>query len=377
MEAILYAEVYLICIIVAGLLLFWTVRREAMSTSERWLKRLLLCFFLNFLSNFLFTIFNRVYVIDSLVTMLSYGFKTSYFVTLVLGVHYWCGYAEVELNNRVHGRKGMRAIMLIPTVVGLMIPAVNLFYHWMFDFSPGHAYQRHEMFHAELWYLLALSVVSSVRLLLHARHESDPIHRSHLRLTASFPVCLLAAVVLSYAGESVPVICVAITVELLCLFTGTTQHQISMDKLTQVNNRQNLIGFMNYKLKNHDRALYLLMIDLDYFKAINDTYGHLEGDRALVELSGALKRSCGAYLPRPYIARYGGDEFIIIMEGESPDVDALCVRVQEQLDEINARSESYRLQISIGRARWQEGMDYKALVAAADAELYKIKRARR
>ena len=376
MDAILYAEVYLICIIVAGLLLFWTVHRDSMSTSELWLKHMLTCFLLNFISNFLFTLFNRVFVIESLVTVLSYGFKTAYFVTLVLGVYFWCGYAEVELKQGALGNKKTRMLMRLPLVLGLMIPAVNLYNHWMFDFSPTHAYQRHIMFRVEMWYLLLLSSINSIRLLRHTRGESDPSQRSHLRLTASFPLFILAALILSYAGEAVPVICVAIMVELLCLYMGTIQHQISVDKLTQVNNRQNLIGFMNYKLKNHEGTLYLLMIDLDYFKSINDTYGHLEGDRALVQLSKVLKNACGPYLPRPYIARYGGDEFIIIMEGGEKDVETLCGTIRDMLTELNRGPNPYDIQVSIGVAKWQEDMDHKALIAAADAELYKIKRAR-
>ena len=206
--------------------------------------------------------------------------------------------------------------------------------------------------------------------------ESDPTQKAHLRLTASFPLCILAAIVLSSAGEAVPVICVCITVELLCLYMGTISHQISMYKLTQVNNRQNLIGFMNYKLKNHSDDLYLLMIDLDYFKSINDTYGHLEGDRALTQLSGVLKQACGPFARRPYIARYGGDEFIIVMEGTAEDAQRLCDSIRAKLREINSTSDTYQLQVSIGCAQWQPGMDQKQLIAAADAALYQIKHAR-
>ena len=82
--------------------------------------------------------------------------------------------------------------------------------------------------------------------------------------------------------------------------------QISIDKPTQVNNRQNLLGFMDYKLRNHDHDVYLMMMDLDSFKQINDTYGHVEGDNALVNASKGIKEACGGYVPRPYIARYGG-----------------------------------------------------------------------
>ena len=157
MDAILYAEVYFICLIIAGLLLFWTVRKEIMSTEELWLERVLLCFALNFFSNFLFTLFNRVYVLPGAVTVLSYALKTLYFISLVIGVFSWCGYAETMLHSKVFEKSTPRALLALPLGVGLLIPVVNLFTHHMFDFSEAYAYRRHVMFHVEMWLLFLAS----------------------------------------------------------------------------------------------------------------------------------------------------------------------------------------------------------------------------
>ena len=373
MDAILYAEVYFICIVLTGLLAIWVGRNETQSTADVWLRRTLVSFLCNFVANFLFTLCNRVCVVDALVVPLSYALKTLFFITLATGVFCWCGYAETLLNSTLFEAKNTLALLNIPLGIALAMPIVNLFTHWMFDFSETNAYQRHFLFHADLIFLFLASSVCGVRLFLQARREAVPSQRGHLFLTGAFPLCILAALVLSFAGEDVPVICVCIMVELQCIYMGATRHQISMDELTQVNNRQNLIGFMNYKLKNHSGDLFLLMIDLDEFKSINDSFGHLAGDQALVELAGVLKRCCGPNPKRPYIARYGGDEFIIVMEGTMEEVTALCAAIRGALEEINRTSHTYRLQVSIGSAAWREGMDHKALIAAADAELYKQK----
>lgn len=375
MEAVLYAEICLICLIVAGLLLFWTGRMRSLSTADLWMRRMLAAFVLSFAANLLFTVFNRMLPALRAARLLSCAFKTAFFTALVLGVVCWCGLAETEIGSSGGRRFGQRAWMLLLPALGLAAPLVNLFTPWMFDFGPDLSYRRYGMFRAEMWYLFAASALFGLRLLRRARGESDPARRSHLRLTASFPLCLLLAAILSYAGEAVPVICVCIAVELLCMHMGNTWQQISLDKLTQVNNRQNLIGFMNHKLKNHAGELYLLMIDLDHFKTINDRYGHLEGDRALTRLAGALKAACGPLLPRPYIARYGGDEFIVVLEGSQETVDGLCAELRRRLEEGNAQA-PYRITVSIGCGRWQPGMDHRALIAAADEELYKIKNSR-
>ena len=376
MEAILYAEVYFICIIVVGLLLYWAVRSDSNSTTELWLKRMLCSFTFNFISNFLFTLFNRIIIIDSLVAPLSYILKSAYFITLIWGVYCWGGYAESVVHSALYENKNTRLVLRSLMCAGFALVAVNLRTHWIFAIDSSNAYVRNFMFRALLGLLVVCSLPSSVNLLRQSGFESDPAQKGHMCLTASFPLCILCALLLSYAGERIPVICVSVMIELLCIYTGTVNHQISMDKLTQVNNRQNLIGFMNYKLKNHEGDLYLLMIDLDYFKTINDTYGHLEGDRALVELSTALKLACKSYPKRPYIARYGGDEFIIVMEGTREDVERLCESVRAQLNGGDRRR-SYDITVSIGYARWTEGMDHKALIQAADEGLYAIKHNRR
>ena len=169
----------------------------------------------------------------------------------------------------------------------------------------------------------------------------------------------------------------AVTIELLCLYMGSSIQQISVDKLTQVNNRQNLLGFMEYKLVNHDERLFLFMMDQDYFKTINDSYGHLEGDDALIRAAKALKSACGDFRRRPYIARYGGDEFIVVVDSSQAEADALLDCIHQSLARLNAEARRpYRLTFSIGVAEYQPGMTANDLIAAADAALYKVKRAR-
>lgn len=376
MEAVLYAEVYLVCFLVVGLLLFWTAGNNTVSSTDLWLGRLLRCFLLNFLSNLLFTVFNRIWVLPGLAGPLSVALKTAYFVTLACGVYAYGGYAEAELQSGALEKGGGRTLALALLGAALLIPAVNLFTPWMFEIGEDLSYRRGPMFRAELWGLFAATLICALRLLRRAAEELNPARRSHLRLTASFPLCLPAAALLSYAGEAVPVICVCVTAQLLCLTLSAMRGQISMDELTQVNNRRNLNSYLNHKTKSNSGRLRLLMIDLDFFKQINDTFGHLEGDRALVQLAQALKLSCAELLPRPYIARYGGDEFIVVLEGGDAEAEALCAELRRRLDELNAAPARYRLSVSIGVGRWREGMDGSALIGDADEHLYRVKKAR-
>ena len=377
MEAILYAEIYLFCIIIVWLCKYWSDQRSSNSASERWLHTALVGFLVCFISNFLFTLVNRVLPATPVTRHASWLFKTAYHVMLYFGVFAWCGYADTECRGTLFTTR--KQVMLSAIPLGLMVALVisNLWTHGLFTITEG-GYVRGKLFQLEMGLLVAITTVFSVRLLLHARSETDPIKRGHLKLVSSFPLCLLIAWVLTSAGESFPIISVAITIELLCLYMGTSTQQISMDKLTQVNNRQNLLSFLEYKCVNHSEKLFLFMMDLDYFKTINDTYGHLEGDDALIRASKALKMSCGNHFRRrPYIARYGGDEFIVVIESTKQEADQLLENIHSNLKKLNDEAHKpYNLAFSIGVAEYHPGMDANALIEAADSELYKIKRAR-
>lgn len=373
MERALYAEVYLICILIVGLLLFWTAKRETRSSSERWLIWVLLSFLCNFASNFFFSVLNDTLRGTAAAVPVSYAFKTLYFITLSVGVYAWCMYGETMIKSRVSKTRKSALLLAIPLLVPIAGVLVNLKTQHLFRIDENGDYSRQYMFHFLMLYLSGAALVCSVRLLRRSHFELDPTRKSRLRLTSIFPLFIIGAWLLSFVGERVPVICVSVMFALLLMHNSTRDQQISKDILTQVNNRQNLIGFVNYRIENHDEKIYLLMIDVDFFKTINDTYGHLEGDRTLIYVADTLKKACASYKRRPYIARYGGDEFMIVLEGTRSDVNQLVDSIRALLKEQTAEDIPYNITLSIGLAEYQVGMTAKELIAAADAEMYKIK----
>ena len=120
------------------------------------------------------------------------------------------------------------------------------------------------------------------------------------------------------------------------------------------------------------------MIDIDYFKSYNDTYGHLQGDRCLKQVAQTIKSSIKR--SKDLVARYGGEEFIIIL----PDVKIAGARIvaeniRSEVKALNiphAASEiSDYLTISLGIASTIPAIDSKAstLIAAADRAVYLAK----
>ena len=161
---------------------------------------------------------------------------------------------------------------------------------------------------------------------------------------------------------------------------GSLRNQASRDALTGLMNRRALDAYLPDAIdrcKHAGIGLCILMLDIDYFKPLNDTLGHAAGDEMLRSLAQIIRSTIpdtdGAF-------RCGGDEFIIVLEDHSP---AACAAVAERLGSLaDAFGKTLRVanppRLSIGISCLSGVKDPTAggLLAAADAELYKIKSAR-
>ena len=137
---------------------------------------------------------------------------------------------------------------------------------------------------------------------------------------------------------SVPGLCVGITLSILLLYIIYQEQLISTDPLTGLNNRNRFETYMLSLFSNVDQAedVYLLMMDADGFKQINDRYGHVEGDHALQVISAALKEVCSA--SSGFIARYGGDEFVVLQKATAEqDIMCLCAAISDELARARSR----------------------------------------
>ncbi|MDW7748528.1 GGDEF domain-containing protein [Halomonas sp.] len=122
----------------------------------------------------------------------------------------------------------------------------------------------------------------------------------------------------------------------------------------------------------HDKAPFsLFMIDVDHFKAINDTWGHSQGDRVLAAIAETCKRSLR---PQDVIGRFGGEEFIVALpETHLKDAQMVAERLQQKVAELPVMEEmpEHRLTVTIGIAGvLDEETDLDALIQQADRALY-------
>ncbi len=153
------------------------------------------------------------------------------------------------------------------------------------------------------------------------------------------------------------------------------------DELTGLYNRRGFMAFCKQHLntiRRTNKGIVIVYADLDGLKGINDSFGHKEGDRALVKTAELLKET---FRSSDVLGRLGGDEFTILAAVDPDGGRAkLLARLQEQFDNYNAqRVCPYDLSISVGVAQLDpEGSEsMEDLMAAADAAMYENKRGKR
>ena len=155
-----------------------------------------------------------------------------------------------------------------------------------------------------------------------------------------------------------------------------------IDDLTKLYNRRGFLTLAERHLKLAARkktGVFLLFADLDGLKVINDTFGHLEGDRALVDAANILRAS---FRSADIIARLGGDEFTVFpIEAAAESASILMGRLEEQLRAHNETNHArgYQLALSVGIARFEPDSSWTIdqLLEHADKALYQVKRQRK
>ena len=168
--------------------------------------------------------------------------------------------------------------------------------------------------------------------------------------------------------RDIPIFCVGTSLSILIVYISLEEQMISIDPLTQLNNRNRMEQYLFECVRSQDLSMYLLVLDVNRFKKINDEHGHAQGDLALKAIANCLKESCVE--KSDFIARYGGDEFVIVYKGN--DVEDLCQRIHDSIQKL---SFPFDLDVSIGCALYHKDIHkWNDWFVEADKQLYEAKR---
>lgn len=154
-------------------------------------------------------------------------------------------------------------------------------------------------------------------------------------------------------------------------------HIAKHDQLTGLPNRHYCLQWLTQAIDNNQHILYVLFLDLDGFKEVNDTLGHDVGDEVLKQAAIRLKET---FRENDFIARLGGDEFVVVLPHakSQQQVTDLAQRIIQRLEEPllpNLKQSAISASIGIAKAIPQDNTSADKLLKAADSAMYKAKKA--
>lgn len=287
----------------------------------------------------------------------------------------WFIYSETVQGSRLLTARYRMAFVTLPAVLVVVLAFTSYWTHALFYIDAQGAYRRGFVYMIQPIVSYCYVIYTSLHAFIQSCKVESLQKKAIYQTLAFFAIPALVAGVFQvfYSG---PCLSVGIMLSMLQLYIVCQEQLISTDPLTGLNNRNRFETYMLSLFSNVDQAddVYLLMMDADGFKQINDQYGHVEGDHALQVVSAVLKDACSP--SGGFIARYGGDEFVVLQKGATEhDIIRLCSAINSEL----SRAETpYSLRMSIGYARYGDGINtWQELLRAADAELYRIKDAKK
>lgn len=259
----------------------------------------------------------------------------------------WLLYVHYQVFEE--GKKRRKIIYLIFTLnaVNVVMLILTQFLGWFYYIDSNNIYHRGPLFLFSASITVALILVAYVLIIANRKKIAEKYY---------FPLAFFAfppfvCIILQIIFYGISLMLNSVVLSLIIVYLNIQDHSMDTDYLTGVNNRKKLEVYLEEKVSasTKDKTFSAIMIDLDDFKSINDIYGHDMGDKAL-QISANLLNSC--IRSNDFIARYGGDEFCIVLDvSNSTELEDIVTRIDNCIKKYNESSvQPYKLDFSMGYA---------------------------
>jgi len=368
--AYVYCGIALLCAFV----LIVNARIVSLITSKYTIKRYV---FYAFLFAGLASIFDCVYILRER-NVVNFSQASNYILTIIYvilstltGV-FWVSYSEKKQNSWFAETKRRFNLYCLPLVVSILIILSTPLTHWYFYFENGY-YERGPLFIIASVPLLLYSFQTGIFALIKSFKKEYYIDRNEYRRLFSFTIVYFLTQVIQLILPPVfPYRSVGLMLVYYVFLLQNMKEMIEDDALTHISNRFASERMLDTIIISKEKA-EVVMIDVDKFKSINDTYGHQEGDKALQLVSSVLTLSVEKTC---FVGRMGGDEFILINSDLNHSLIDIEDKVNSKLASLLKEANSeYRFTISAGYALKDDTINsIPDLIKLADDKLYERKK---
>lgn len=287
----------------------------------------------------------------------------------------WLLYAYSQLSPT--GCKNQRWLYLLPAVtcINAVLLVLSQFFGWYYVIGPDNIYHRGPLYMIPVAFT-ALLTASAYILVIANRSK---IKRKHFISLVLFPAPPIICIFLQVAFYGISFVLNGAVLSILIAFISIQNERMNTDYLTGAYNRHGLEAYLRQKINTctENRTFSIVLLDLDNFKAINDSLGHSKGDHVL---KSAVKLLKGGLKSNDFVARFGGDEFCIVLNiSKADELDAAVNKIQECIESYNRTyTEPFTLSASIGHAvyDYHAHMSVEEFQKQVDTLMYENKRAK-
>ena len=373
-----YIEAYLACLLLLAIIFVKIIKGVNKQASQLYLGNLLMILMLYFLSE-IFWVTVDAGLVEKTRSML-YLSNTFTYVLLAFAAYYWFILSEIIQKDQTVEKAKTRFLIAIP-VIASSILCVSAYWTGLIFYVD----EENRLVNGKLYFILivvpfAYMLAASVKAFGRFLNKDRYADRNIYFMIGIFPFAPICLGILQVTFWRIPLMCYGAVAAVFYVYITSLDNLISIDPLTQTNNRNQMYKYLVQKMRGNDQSmsLFLLMVDIDRLRFVNEAYGHAEGDRALIRASSAIKEACQSSRNRLFVSRYGGDEFVIVAEMPyKAEAVWLAEQIRNNVKRASANDAAlYDLTVSVGISQY----DYKApvsiqaFIARAYSDLYRNKK---
>lgn len=357
-----------ISLVILGIIVVYSRRGSNLpSLKNKVFHGCLLITFSAILTNILSTI--MIYHFRSIPLPLTWAVTTVYFIlTPLMGLAYYLYTVSLVYNENRRLRRAV-AIGVIPGAVYLLVALGNPFSKQLFDLNMEQGYVRGNLI--ILTYLVFYAYCMACIVVTVMNHKR--VQREIYKILAAFPILAVLVIIVQQLYPDVILSGSAATCALLIIYLHLQNRQISLDYLTNVPNRHELLDMLGYMIKkNPEKDFALMVVSLRDFRQVNNTCGQQNGDKFLKEVGQFLCE----LVPNGAVYRYSGDEFAILFTPGDKERVGRCIESIQSRMKQPWQAADYRimLDLAIGIINHSEaGVTLEQNIGAIEYAVYQAK----
>lgn len=243
----------------------------------------------------------------------------------------WSIYVDFYIHKNIKQTKKRIPTFAIPAIISIILSVLSLSNKGIFFIDANNIYHRGTLHLANVAVYMLYFIGTYTQMVMNKKD----IRRKDYYTLLLFGVVPVLLGMIQLIDTSKSFVWLGISISALLIYLNIQNSQINEDYLTGLYNRRQLDQYLQRAIREitHKELLLMIMMDIDRFKEINDTYGHIEGDKALKHTADLLNTT---FRSDDFISRYAGDEFVIIAKiNDRCFADKLVLRLQENFADFN------------------------------------------